>query len=180
MRLFVGVPLAAAVINELSAISLRLQSDGDGLRWSAPESWHITLQFLGNADWEQCECTLSRLREVRLPPVQIALDGLGFFDRAGVFFAGVTVTPELLLLQERVKSATEPCGFVPEARPYQPHITLARSNGHWQGLSKLKAGLGRQPSFSGFVAETFLLYESFLGPAGARHEVRERFLLDGR
>ena len=45
MRLFAGIPLAAAVIDELSAISIRLRSNDDGLRWSAPESWHITLQF---------------------------------------------------------------------------------------------------------------------------------------
>jgi 2'-5' RNA ligase len=45
MRLFVGIPLAAQVIEELSAISIQLQSKRDALRWYGPESWHITLQF---------------------------------------------------------------------------------------------------------------------------------------
>jgi RNA 2',3'-cyclic 3'-phosphodiesterase len=91
MRLFVGIPLTAVVIEELSAISMRLQSQADGLRWSAPESWHITLQFLGNT--QQYECIVSRLRELRLPTLPIQLEGLGFFERAGVFFAGVNLTP---------------------------------------------------------------------------------------
>jgi 2'-5' RNA ligase len=179
MRLFVGIPLTATVIAELSAISVRLRSKGDGLRWSAPESWHITLQFLGNTDPETYGCTVARLREVKVAPVPVALEGLGFFDRAGVFFAGVRMTPELALLQERVARATEQCGFVPETRPFQPHITLARGkgNGEKRGLAELRARIVRQPNFTRFVANEFLLYESFLGPGGARHEVRKRFPL---
>ncbi len=176
MRLFVGVPLAAAVTEELSAISVRLQSGGDGLRWSAPHSWHITLQFLGNTGREQYECTVARLRELRSSPVPIRLEGLSFFDRAGVLFAGVSITPELLSLHERVTAATRLCGFVPEARTYQPHITLARSKG--KSLGELKAKVPHRPNFTKFVAEEFLLYESLLGPAGSRYEVRERFPLD--
>ncbi len=182
MRLFIAVPLPAAVIAELSAISARLRSSGDGLRWPAPESWHITLQFLGNTGREQYECTVARLRQIQAAPVPIALEGLGFFDRVGVLFAGVKITPELLLLQESVTAATEFCGFLPEARPFQPHITLARSRGKGQrqSLIDLQAKIRRQPNFTRVVADEFLLYESFLGSAGARHEVRQRFPLGRR
>ena len=182
MRLFVGIPLAAAVIGELAATVARLRSDTDGLRWAAPESWHVTLQFLGNAGREECDCTVARLRELRLPPVPMRLEGLGFFDRAGILMVGVRVTPELLLVERSVTAATRLCGFVPETRPYRPHITLARSKskGQGRGILELKAKIGRQPSFSGFAAEEFLLYESFLGPAGSRYEIRERFPLGGR
>jgi 2'-5' RNA ligase len=182
MRLFIAIPLPAAVIDELSATVARLQSDGDGLRWSAPESWHITLQFLGNAGREEYSCTVARLRELRLPSVPLQLEGLGLFDRAGILIVGVTVTPELLLLQKRVTAATRLCGFVPEARPYQPHITLARGKGQGQrrGIPELKSAIGRQRNFTAFAADEFLLYESFLGPAGSRYEIRERFPLGGR
>jgi len=85
--------------------------------------------------------------------------------------------PELLLLQERVTAATRPCGFAPEARPYQPHITLARAKGQRRGLGELTAKIRRQPDFTRFAAPEFLLYESFLSTAGARYEIRERFSL---
>jgi RNA 2',3'-cyclic 3'-phosphodiesterase len=176
MRLFVGIPLTAAVIEELSAISMRLQAQADGLRWSAPESWHITLQFLG--DTPQYECIVSRLRDLRSSAVPIQLEGLGFFDRAGVFFAGVNLTPELQALQQRVTGATGLCGFIPETRPYHPHITLARSKGkggRW--LRELKSKIHRDPDFSGFVADGFVLYESVPGPGGSRYEIRDRFTL---
>jgi 2'-5' RNA ligase len=178
MRLFVGIPLAAAVIEELSAISMRLQSGADGLRWSAPASWHITLQFLGNTP--QYECIVRRLRELRSPSVPIQLEGLGFFERAGIFFAGVGLTPVLGALQQRVTAATGLCGFVPETRPYHPHITLARSKSKGaHGLRELKGRIHREPKFTSFVADVFVLYESVPGPGGSRYEIRERFGLGG-
>jgi len=172
--------LSPAVIHELSEISRRLQSGAGGLRWMAPESWHITLQFLGNRSEEQYECAVARLRAIHLPPVSIKLDALGVFDRTGIVFAGVRLSPQLVQLQERVTAATEPCGFVAETRPYQPHITLARSKGKLphQRLNELQTKINRQPAFASFVAQEFLLYESFLGPAGSRYEVRQRYPLD--
>ncbi len=182
MRLFVGIPLTTKVIDELSGVSVRLRSDADDLRWSAPGSWHITLQFLGNTGEEQYECVVARLRELRLAPVPIRLEELGFFDRAGIFFADVRLTPELLLLQQRVIAATGLCGFAAESRSYQPHITLARNTGRNQrrGLRQFKTKIQGQPHFSRFVAEEFMLYESLPGPNGSHYKIRERFPLSSR
>lgn len=182
MRLFTGIPLAAPAGDELLAASLRLRSAGDGLRWSLPESWHITLVFLGSIGPEQRDCIVARLRGLRMPPVPIKLEGTGFFDRAGIFFAGVSLTPELAALQQRVAAETRLCGFLPETRPYHPHITLARTKGKSgsRELQRLKTQIRRQPGFTNFVAEDFLLYESFTMPTGSRYEVRERFPLDGK
>jgi len=178
MRLFIGVPLAAAVIEELRAASARLHSAGDGLRWTAPESWHVTLQFLGNTSPEQYACVVALLRALHSPPVPVCLEELGCFERSGILITGVRLTPELLLLQKCVTSATQLCGFVPETRPFQPHITLARSKGR-PNLDQLKAKIRRPSNFTRFTAREFLLYESFLSPAGARYEIRERFSLAG-
>jgi 2'-5' RNA ligase len=180
MRLFVGIPLPATLIDELSAVSMRLQSGADGLRWSAPESWHITLQFLGNTAEQRYECIVTQLRDLRAKPVPIQLEELGCFERAGVFFTGVRCTEELILLQQRVTVATGHCGFVPETRPYHPHITLARRKARAGGFTELKSKIRRQPNFSDFVADEFVLYESVVRPRGSHYEVRERFRLDVR
>ena len=181
MRLFVGIPLAAPVVRELTAASARLRSDGDGLRWSKPESWHITLQYLGNTEPGRYECVVARLGELRLSPVPLWLEGLGCFDRAGVLFAEVRPAPELLLLQRRVTQAMEACGFPLDARPYQPHITLARSKGKGraQGLSELNTRACAAPDFTQVVAGEFLLYESVPSPSGSDYVIRARFTLGG-
>jgi 2'-5' RNA ligase len=184
MRLFVGIPLADAAARELAAVVERLRSGESpgregGLRWTAPESWHITLQFLGNATEEQLECLKARLGEMRSEPVPVQLGELGCFERAGVFFADVTVTPQLAVLERGIVAATSLCGFVAETRAFHPHITLARSKGQGRGaeLRDLQSKLGRQRKFTRFTARELVLYESHLGAGGTRYEARMRVAL---
>jgi RNA 2',3'-cyclic 3'-phosphodiesterase len=179
MRLFLAVPLAPVVLEELAAVSRRLRSPDDGLRWSSPESWHITLQFLGQVNPDQHECLTPRLHELRALPAAIQLEELDFFGRGAVFMIRASLTPSLLQLQQHIVAATQPCGFEPESRPYQPHVTLARQKGKEKvplfESHQLKSG--RSPKFTPSTAHEFLLFESFLGPTGSRYEIRERFPL---
>jgi RNA 2',3'-cyclic 3'-phosphodiesterase len=196
MRLFIGIPLSGETAGELAAPLARLRS-GAGrsrwptLRWTRPESWHITLQFLGNTTPEQLQCLTGRLGEVGSAPVPVQIGELGVFDRAGVFFADVVVSPGLAALKERVAAATGLCGFAAETRPFHPHITLARKAGNEgpreQGSKNAQSGtrslreLMAQAGgckFSRFTAREFLLYESHLSSQGSRYEVRARFPLE--
>jgi RNA 2',3'-cyclic 3'-phosphodiesterase len=189
MRLFIGIPLPDAVVRELSAVVGLLRKEGavragwDKLRWTEPASWHITLQFLGSTAREQFECLKARLIEVRsdAPPVQ--LGELGCFDRVGVLYADVMITPELAALQQKVAAATSTCGFVAETRPFHPHITLARNAGNrGPGHRGNKVGgliirAVTEPAFTPFTAREFVLYESHLRAGGAQYEIRQRFAL---
>jgi 2'-5' RNA ligase len=180
MRLFVGLALSPGVTAELLSVVERLRTSDDGLRWSTPDWWHITLQFLGNTSAEKYECVTAQLGGVHAGGVPVRLGDLGLFDRAGVFFAGVMLSPELVALERKVAAATGPCGFAAESRAYHPHITLARVKGAGRshGLAKLRDTSSLQPAFTPFVAEEFLLYESVLERTGARYEVRKRFALN--
>lgn len=182
MRLFIGIPLPGVVTRELAALSTRLRSADDGLRWSSPESWHITLQFLGNADPEQYECVAARLHSLRYSTIAITFDDLSFFGTGSVLIAGVRPTPELLELQQLVTKSTGPCEFISDSRPYHPHVTLARGKGKRTAilLRALAGGSGRETTLPAFDAKEFLLYESFLGSSGARYEIRKRFPLHER
>jgi 2'-5' RNA ligase len=182
MRLFVGISLADAVVRELAVVVARLRSPiptppVGGLRWTAPESWHITLQFLGETAPEQYECLATRLGEVRAAPVAVQLGHLGFFDRAGVLYVDAGLTHGLAALEQLVVAATSRCGFVAEKQPFHPHITLARAKGHGRGaeLRELRGKIRSQPSFTRFTAREFLLYQSHLGPSGSKYEVKARF-----
>lgn len=178
MRLFVGIALPAEVIEALEALSRRLRTDGDGLRWSSPETWHITLQFLGETSPERFACVVERLGEIRAAAVPVLLKGTGTFERAGVFWVGVKVSAELEELQRQVAAATALCGVEPEDRPYSPHVTLARARGDGRAAMRRVSKLVEQDrEFPHFVAREFLLYESHLGRGGATHEVRQRFPL---
>jgi len=47
VRLFVGIALAAEASDALNSVRERFEPGSADLRWSQPESWHVTLQFLG-------------------------------------------------------------------------------------------------------------------------------------
>ena len=186
MRLFIGIPLASITTRDLAAEVNRLQSTSrnpartDSYRWSARESWHITLQFLGSTTAQQFECVVARLRALHHIPIHIQIGAIGTFARAGVLFVDVHVTPHLLALQQSVTAATANCGFTPEDRPYHPHITLARRKGRGgnKEFRNLRLQVTPPPHFSSFTAESFVLYQSIPSPEGSRYEIRERFPLN--
>jgi 2'-5' RNA ligase len=182
MRLFIGIALASEASDSLRSVQEKFEPGSADLRWSQPESWHVTLQFLGASTEEQAACVTEKLAAVKAARVPVQIANLGFFERAGVFWAGVELTRELLALQQLVTTATRPCGFVQEERAYNPHITLARAKGRKSGraldplkkaVERSKVGLETQ-----FIASEFLLYESFPGPEGSRYDVRARFGLE--
>jgi 2'-5' RNA ligase len=178
MRLFIAIPLGSVACDELARVSAQLRSGKDGFRWTSPESWHITLQFLGNTSAEQLGRLCVSLRDVRSPAFPIQLGTLGFFDRAGVFFVDVNLSSDLRAHRQRVIEATTQCGFPPEQRPYHPHITLARikKKSASQSRHALDAAIQSATHFSRFVVGEFRLYESFVGEA-AHYEVRQCFPL---
>jgi 2'-5' RNA ligase len=182
MRLFIGIALAPETAGALAKVREQFEPGSSDLRWSRPDGWHVTLQFLGNTTEERAACVVEKLRAIRAARVPVQVEGLGFFERAGIFWAGVVQTPELLALQQRVTAAMRHCGFEPEARAWNPHITLARAKGRsaTKALAPLRKAVERSKIDwqAGFTAAEFVLYESLPGPEGSRYEIKATFSLD--
>jgi 2'-5' RNA ligase len=179
MRLFLALLLDESILAGLTRLTAGLRANAPNLRWSAPNAWHITLQFLGAATPEQYFCLLAHLSGIDCPPLPIQLTAPGIFPRAGVFHLGVEATSQLLALQQHIATATTLCGFEPEDHPYHPHITLARAKGRdaARDLRALASHLPAQTRLPRFTAREFLLFESHLSAAGSRYEIRHRFPL---
>jgi len=181
MRLFVGISLAPETQEALEHFLSRMSKEAPSLRWSLPAQWHVTLQFLGEVHEEQYACIVQRLRMDRMDAAKITLVEPGFFERAKVFHIGVKRSRTLLALQEQTLKTLLPCGFEPEARPYTPHITLARhkSGSAAAEFRKLQQVIASHPpiAFPSFTATEILLYQSIPGQSGSQYEVRERFFL---
>lgn len=163
----------------MERVSLRLRTANDGLRWSSREQWHITLAFLGSVESAGESVLLRELRRIRLPPAPLEIDGLGLFERVGILFAAVEVTPELAELQRATAEAVRASGLSLEDRPYRPHVTLARSKGRsgMHTLKRLRPMLEPQRPRARWTATEFVLYESQPSPGGSQYLVRARFAL---
>ena len=180
MRLFVGIPIAPATTHALQWLTARLRASEDGLRWTPPESWHITLQFLGETSNDRFACLQEALHSVKARPLTIEFESVVCFEQVGVVAVSVMLTRDLSALQRSVTQATARCGVIAEARPYASHLTLARVR---RGVRLRPHGALQQAMrgdirLPGYAAHEFLLYESHLGTGGARYEVRARFPLE--
>jgi len=130
MRLFVAVPLPEHVTQTLLQWIVPRQSAWLFRKWTHPQDYHITLQFLGDVSDNKAEAVKAALGEVKAAPFNLSLNGAGLFgmERSPrVLWAGIGGgMTELNALHAAVLGQMEPLGFAPEARPYSPHITLAR------------------------------------------------------
>jgi 2'-5' RNA ligase len=185
MRLFVGLAVSEAAKEALERVTLRLRAKDDGLRWSAPEQWHVTLVFLGEVDEAARTKLVRALREVHEEPLELRMERFGVFERAGILHAEVEMTQELLRLYEAVAAAVRRCGLEAEERAYRAHITLARARNREgrktiERLRRAVEAREQQRLRARWGAEEFLLYESQLSPGGSRYLVRERFGLGAR
>lgn len=180
MRLFSALPLAPACVDQLTRLRLRWSAPGDGLRWSEPEQWHITLRFFGDVDDGQARCLEESLRGLTAPAPELVLGGLDLFAAKGILFAFMLPSPALLNLHTEVTAFAAACGAASESRPFQPHVTLARSKGRsgYGSLQRLtRSGLPALGPEIRWIAEECLLLESYLRPHGAEYTVRSRVIL---
>lgn len=169
MRLFVALDLPPEVKSRLSGISGGIP----GLRWVAPENYHLTLRFIGEVDRVEAEGVDEALAGIRAPAFDLTLQGVGIFQRGGeragkvqALWVGAERTPGLAHLAAKVETALQRVGLPPERRRFAPHVTLARGdNGSAPPLDKLVGFVQRHNLFrEGPVrVERFTLFSSHLG-----------------
>lgn len=93
----------------------------------ASRDLHVTLAFPGNSNAAQRACYEQAASAVRGTAFRLQLDQLGQWPKARVLWlAPSTVPAALTALVQNLNVALSSCGFVPEARAYRPHMTLAR------------------------------------------------------
>lgn len=99
----------------------------DKCRLVAAHKLHLTLSFLGAVDIDTEDCIRQMADKVAWNPFELHFDRLGWFARPRVLWAGCSEAPvELDELVGRIQTGLTGCGFEPERRRYQPHITVAR------------------------------------------------------
>jgi len=134
VRLFVGLALPPAVLDDLDAACAPFRPLRDDLRWTSREAWHITLAFLGEVTDLSLTRLLPRLERAarRHQPFSLSLSGAGAFPgsaRANVLWSGLSGDRrELGDLAASVSAAARRAGAAPPdaGRRFQPHLTLAR------------------------------------------------------
>lgn len=183
------IPLALR--QELERRAAALRRDVPRASWLRPDAMHLTLSFLGETDPE----LLPRLhRELAGAcaagaPLALRLHDVGAFPprgKARVLWTGLAAPggepcAALAALRSEVGRAVFRAASVePDARPFHPHVTLARCRQPWprDAVESFRASFGEPPAAT-FTVRQGTLFESELHPAGARYRVVGTYPLGG-
>src|SRR4051812_49408388 len=172
-RLFVAIRPPTAI----REILLGAMGGISGARWQSEDQLPLTLRFIGEVDRHRAGDVLAALGAIHQEPFEIALNGIGAFDRRGwpdAVWAGVAPHEPLKALHKKVDAALIRVGVTPDQRAFLPHITLARLNrgaGPVGNLLEQAGGLTSPP----FKVDHFGLFESMLTPEAAVYSMIERY-----
>lgn len=172
MRVFVAVRVPN--LPRIHAILDELRRCGRSLRTVDPDQLHVTLKFLGETGAVEAAELAQRLNAVLQGQEEqdCELQGLGAFpraDRPSVVWTGVGPEEWFVQLAERIDSCASELGFPREARPFTPHLTLARVK--FRPPERLAEMLSESSStrFGAFRADAVELIESVPGKNGPRY-----------
>jgi 2'-5' RNA ligase len=171
VRLFVAVWPPPEVVDLLRALP---RPSVPGLRWTTEEQWHVTLQFLGEAEPAEATAALARLRWDGVPPWAV----LG--PRVRWFGGSVVHVPVAGLddLATAVAAAVGAVGRAPApARSFAGHLTLGRVNRGRVRFARVLGSLLDMEVAGRWTADEVTLVAGRLHPKGARYEVVARVAL---
>jgi RNA 2',3'-cyclic 3'-phosphodiesterase len=174
-RLFTALELPRAVVDQLAF----LRGGVVGARWLEPETYHVTLRFIGDVDAAVARDIDETLGDIRKSEILVRFDELSWFggDRPRAIVARVKPDPALMDLQAEHERRLRRIGLDPETRKYTPHVTLARLRGvsaaGLAGYLASRGGLGA----NAFTAERFVLYSARDGSGGGPYVVEAAYPL---
>jgi 2'-5' RNA ligase len=165
MRLFVAIPVPPETGERVWALT----GGVDGAAWMAPETYHLTLRFIGEANRHEAADLDAALAEIAFPGFSVSLAGVNFFGTAGrprVLYAGVDGSLPLNRLARKIDRAARQAELPREDRAFTPHVTIARL--HDVSLVAAMAFVQQKSLFRAppFTVEHFTLYESRQGGGG--------------
>jgi 2'-5' RNA ligase len=133
IRSFIAIELPSELKLELTQLEAKLKTEKQpGVKWTNPDSIHLTLKFLGNIAADRSREITGAIEAAAqgITPFRLKAKELGVFPnlrRVQVAWVGISgEVDKLSQLQKRLESNLASLGFTPESRPFTAHLTLAR------------------------------------------------------
>ena len=178
VRAFLAIPPDAGWSESARALVARIRPALPDASWTRPESWHLTLRFLG----EISPGVVSRFASAiaagleRLGAGMLSTEGAVVFPPRGparvlgVEFAEDGEHGVVAEIARRAEDAARGLDLAPERRPFRPHVTFARLRRPWPGeaVARYRAEADGW-EFPVWPVRSCVLYESRLAPEGAIH-----------
>ncbi|MCK4864020.1 MAG: RNA 2',3'-cyclic phosphodiesterase [Gammaproteobacteria bacterium] len=136
-RLFFALWLDEEVVQNIQQYAIQNFLNCQG-RILDKNNWHITLAYFGASDADTQACLEEQAEKIISQPFELTFSKCGFWPNPKVAWLAPKEIPDTLKqLTEDLQQIIIPCGFKPEQREYQPHITLVRKAKYEPSLSEI-------------------------------------------
>lgn len=188
VRAFLAVPSDPMWIESARRLVDQLRETLPSASWTRPESWHLTLHFLGEVSESAVARLAGEIEPVAMDTVPgdlAARPATVFPDRGrprvlGVGFEASPGVESISSLAVRAAEIASRLGLRTEERAFHPHVTLARLRESWPRPAVDEyARLVEAWSFPSWNARSCVLFESRLEPAGAVHTPLREWTFQG-
>jgi len=187
MRLFVALNVPKRERTRVYRAAAALREANLPIRWIDPDSYHLTLKFLGEVQTKRITAIEDIVEKVaqRTVPFDVSLGGFGAFPtirKPRVVWLGIVASAELRCLKQDLEWGLADAGFEAETRAFHPHVTLGRADpkfnaGHFRGFDDILSDVTYE---GGASIRTLDLMRSHLSREGARYSVVRSAKLAGR
>ena len=189
IRAFLAVELSQELGSELAVVQQELKQRVESekkwdirISWVQPAKMHLTIKFLGDMDEQVIDPLLGAIEQAvgSQPSVSVPLERLGAFPRPHcprVLWIGPPENWEqgeegkrVIEIHGEIEQACANLGFLREAKPFSPHLTLARvkMGARHVGAALATSGvLDQTLSVGSLVVESVVLVKSELKPTGS-------------
>jgi 2'-5' RNA ligase len=178
LRSFIAIEIPTeiqtAILRETT--NLRQTLKNSLIRWVSQENIHLTLKFLGDVSPANLDSLKDRLIQElhQIPVFDIMVSRMGAFPnprRPRVLWVGVEAPKELTIIAQTIESVASHFGFIPETRPFSPHLTIGRVNQHASGNDLQQIRTGLEHTEVGYLGSATVrgihIFRSDLRPSGA-------------
>ena len=181
MRLFIALNIPDSERERIHHAAQPLRDAGFPVRWLDPETFHLTLKFLGNIDADRLPVVEKVVRRVAdaTRAFPLVLGGFGAFPtirRPEVLWLGAEPSPALRCLKQDLEWGLASHGFERETRAFHPHLSIGRSSteegaGAFRGIDDMAA----QIDYTGTIeVESVDIMRSHVSRSGVRYSMLTR------
>lgn len=178
LRLFTGLEIPHDIKFDLDIMKGGIA----GARWMEPDSYHLTLRFVGDIEETVARDLAEALDAIAVPGFVTRLKGLGAFGgvKPHAIYAIAEMTPELKRLQAAHERACQQVGLAGETRKFTPHVTIARLRRADAGDVQRYIAAHNLYESRPFEVERFVLYSARPSRGGGPYAIMADYRLGGR
>lgn len=132
VRTFIAIEIPDSLSEQIADLQEQLKKHNERIKWTRPESIHLTLKFLGDVEENRIDDLAQKLQEgaSQFQTFKCPIKNVGAFPnprRPRVVWVGMEDTDGTLVrLAQNVDDALNSLGFSKENRKFKPHLTIGR------------------------------------------------------